>query len=180
MATTRWEDCSADCMMRGKFSHPFRIGELLQDGFKSRIRLTNALGILNDSFPVSEQTRYGKSHRNAMIAETCYACPMQRSRAMNFETIVHLRDLRAHSAQIMRDSGNTIGFFHTQFLGMPNNRLTICQGARHCEDRQFVNELRHFSALNNGAFYRDPRDLDDSARIKLIDLVNCLAHLRTH
>ena len=64
---------------RRAYLHPFRIGEFLQDGFKSRIRLTNALGILNGSFPISEQTRYGKRHRNAMIAEACYARPMQGS-----------------------------------------------------------------------------------------------------
>ena len=99
---------------------------------------------------------------------------------MNFEAIIRFRDLCTHSAQIVRDRGNAIGFFHAQFLGMANNRFAICQDACDCEDRQFVNKLRHFSALNNGAFEREPRNLHDSPRLKLIDIFDGLAHLCTH
>src|SRR5205823_6067712 len=87
--------------------HPFRIGEFFEDGFKARIRFTNAVGILN-------------------------------------------------------------------------NRCAICQGACYCQYRQFVNELRHFFALNDGTFERDSCDLDDTARLKLIDIFDGFSHLRAH
>ena len=48
-----------------------------------------------------------------MIAETRHTCSVQGSRTMNFETISHFGNLRAHGAQIVRDRGNAIAFFQT-------------------------------------------------------------------
>src|SRR6266700_7433153 len=95
---------------------PFRIGEFFEDGFKPRIRFTNAVGILNNRFAVGKETRNGKGHCDAMIAETRYARPVQGSRTMNFEAILLFGDLRTHGAQIVRDRGNAIAFFDAQFL----------------------------------------------------------------
>ena len=41
--------------------------------FKSWIRLANAFGVLNNGFAIGEETRYGKRHRDAMIAEARHA-----------------------------------------------------------------------------------------------------------
>src|SRR6184192_693730 len=150
--------------------HPFRIGEFFEDGFKPRIRFTNAVRILNNRFAVGKETRNSKGHRDAMIAEAHYARPMQGSRTMNFEAIFHFGDLCTHGAQIVRDCGNAIAFLDAQLLRMANDCCAICQGACYCQYRQFVNELRHFFALNDGTFECDSCDLDDSARLKLIDI----------
>src|SRR5260370_12557636 len=162
------------------YLHPLRIGELFKHYFESWIRFTNAVGVLNNRFAICKESRDGKCHRSAMIAETRHACSVQGRWTMNFETISHFGNLRAHSAQIVRDCGDAIALFHTQFLGMANDRCTICQGACYCQYRQLVNELRHFFALNDGAFERDTRNLDNSARLKLTDIFNGFAHLRAH
>ena len=80
----------------------------------------------------------------------------------------------------MRDRGDAIGFFYAQFLGMPNNRRAAGERARDSENRQFVNQLRHFFSLNDGPFQRRARDFDRSARLELIDVFDCFAQLRAH
>src|SRR6266540_3694028 len=160
--------------------HPLRIRELFKHRFKSRIRLTNAFGVLNNSFPFSEETRYGKRHCDAMIAEARHLRTVQRGRPRNFEAIVQLGHLCAHGAQIMRDCRNAISFFNAQFPCLPNNCSAVCQGACNRQNRQFVNKSWHLLALDDGSFKRKTSDFDNSARLTLIDVFNSLAHLRTH
>src|SRR5207247_10268306 len=76
--------------------HPFRIGELFKHRFESGIRLANAFGVLNNGFPISKQTRYGKRHRDTMITDACHAHTVQGCRPTNFEYIIALSHLRAH------------------------------------------------------------------------------------
>jgi hypothetical protein len=61
-----------------------------------------------------------------------------------------------------------------------NNRLAVRKGACDCKDRQFIDKLRHFFTLNDSALKRETGNFDNSARFDLIDVVNGLAHLRTH
>src|SRR5436190_722265 len=84
--------------------HPFRIGEFFEDGFKPRIRFTNAVRILNNRFAVGKETRNSKGHRDAMIAEAHYARPMQGSRTMNFEAIFHFGETIIQDADCIRES----------------------------------------------------------------------------
>src|SRR5438034_4977527 len=90
--------------------HPFRIGEFFENGFKPRIRFTNAVGILNNRFAVGKETRNGKGHRDAMIAEAHYARPMQGSRTMNFEAIFHFGDLRDRKSTRLNSSHTVISY----------------------------------------------------------------------
>ena len=99
---------------------------------------------------------------------------------MNFKAVIHLGDLGAQGSQIVCGSSDAIGFFHTQFLRMPNNCFAICQGACHREYWQLINKLGYFSALNHGSLERGACDLNDSTRFELIDFFNGLAYLRAH
>ena len=91
--------------------HPFRIRELFQHRFKSRIRFTNAFGVLNNGFAISEETRYGKRHCDAMIAETRHprtvqgAGPEISRPSFSSATCVPM-------ARIVRDCGDAITFFY--------------------------------------------------------------------
>src|SRR5439155_2058347 len=97
---------------RGADLHPFWICELFKYCFKSWVRLTNTFSVLNNSFAISEKTGYGKSHRDAMIAEARHARSMQRRRAMDFEPIAELGHVGAHAAQIVSDCRDAISFFY--------------------------------------------------------------------
>ena len=99
---------------------------------------------------------------------------------MNLEAIVHLDDLRAHDPQIVRDGGDAIGFLHPQFLGVANDRGAAGERAGHRQNRQFVDQLRNFFSLDDGAFERRAGDFDDAARLELIDIFDGFAHLRAH
>src|SRR5436190_22784994 len=81
---------------RRAYLHHFLISELFQHHLESRIRFTNTLGILNNGFAISEQTRYSKRHSDAMIAKARHARPAQGCRAVNFEAVMHFSDLCAH------------------------------------------------------------------------------------
>src|SRR5947207_15781136 len=75
---------------RGAHLHPFRIGELFEDAFKPRLGFTDAIGILKNGFAMSEQTRYGKRHGDAMIAKARPTRTAQQSRFMDFKAVIHL------------------------------------------------------------------------------------------
>ena len=99
---------------------------------------------------------------------------------MNLETIIQLDHLRAHGAQIVRDRGDAIGFLDAQFLGLPDDGRAAGERAGHGEDRQLIDQLRNFLALDDGAFERRAGDLHRPARLDLIDILDRFAHLRAH
>ena len=80
----------------------------------------------------------------------------------------------------MCDRSDAIGFLDAQFSGMANDSFAICKRAGNRQYRQFINELRHFSALNHCTLERKTGDFDDPPRFQLIDVFDGLAHLRTH
>src|SRR4029077_12032930 len=137
-------------------------------------------GFLNNSFAISEQARYGKRHRNTMVAKAWHAGSVQRRRAEYLQAIAHFGYLCSHGAQIVRDRSDAIAFFYAQFFRVPNNCLAVRKSASDCKGRQFINKLRYFFTLNDRAFKRETGDFDNSARFDLIDVFNGLAHLRTH
>src|SRR5262249_48658978 len=49
--------------------HAFRVREFLKDRFESGIRFTNTFRVLDDGLAFGEKARYGKGHRDAMIAK---------------------------------------------------------------------------------------------------------------
>src|SRR5438445_2535766 len=63
---------------------------------------------------------------------------------------------------------------------MPNNCFAVCQGARNRQNRQLINKLWYLLALDDGSLERGASDLYNAARFNLIDILNRLAHLRTH
>src|ERR1041384_8497566 len=63
---------------------------------------------------------------------------------------------------------------------MTNDRRAGGKGPGNRQHRQFIDELRHFLALNDRALERCTRDLDNSTRLELIDIFDCFTHLRTH
>ena len=80
----------------------------------------------------------------------------------------------------MSDRRDAIGFFDPQLVGVADDGCAVGQRAGHGQDRQFVNQLRNFFAMNHGALKRHTRDFDDAARFYLIDIFNRFAHLRAH
>src|SRR5262245_28860854 len=160
--------------------HPLWVCKLFKHSFESRIRFTNTLGVLNDRFAISEQTRYGKRHCNTMVAKARHPGSAQRRRTQYFEAIVHFSYLHSHSAQVVRDRSDAIAFFYAQFFRLPNNRLAVCEGTGDCKGRQFINKLRHFFTLNDSALKRKTGHFNNSARLDLVNIFNSLTHLRTH
>src|SRR5262245_30722606 len=115
-----------------------------------------------------------------MVAKAWHADPVQGSRTKYLKAVVHFSYLHSHGTQIVRDCGDTIAFLHAQFFCVANNRFALCKGASDCKDRQFINKLRYFLTLNDSALERETGDFNNSARFDLIDVLNGLAHLRTH
>ncbi len=48
------------------------------------------------------------------------------------------------------------------------------------ENRQFIDQARHFLPLNHGCLEVRAGDLDDPARFHLVDVLDCFANLRAH
>ena len=79
-----------------------------------------------------------------MIAEAGDARAAQRRRPMNFEPVIHLDDLRAHGAQIVRDGSYAIGFLNPQLLRVANDGCAACQRTGDRQHGQLIDELRDF------------------------------------
>ena len=120
---------------------------------------------MHDRLALREQAGDSKRHGDAMIAKTRDARAPQRGRPMNFESVVHLDDLRAHDAQIMSDRSDAIGFLDPQFLGVPDDGGAGGKRSGDRQRRKFVDELRHFFSLNDGAFERRSGNFDYAAML---------------
>ena len=58
--------------------------------------------------------------------------------------------------------------------------VPLRERARHGENRQFIDQLRNFLALDDRAFERRAGDFHRPARLDLIHILDRFAHLRAH
>src|ERR1700737_1155452 len=99
-------------------AHPAWVHKIVQSFFESWIRSADAIGILNNRFAIGKQSRNRESHGDAMIAEARKTRSAQWGWSVNFQAIVELDHLRAHTTQIVGDGRDAISFLDAQFLGM--------------------------------------------------------------
>src|SRR4029453_436092 len=69
---------------------------------------------------------------------------------------------------------------YAQFFGLPNNGLSVRKSTGNSKNRQLINELRHFLALNDSALKWKTGDFNNPPGFDLINVFNGLAHLRAH
>src|SRR5205823_12945308 len=140
----------------------FRAHEFIQRLFEAGIRFADAFNVLNNRFAIREHAGDRKRHRDPVIAEARDSRALQLTAAMDFEAILLLDDFHSHRPQIMRDRSDAVGFLDAQLLGLANNCRATRQRPGDSEDRQLVDELWDFLALNYGAFERRARYLHGS------------------
>ena len=99
---------------------------------------------------------------------------------MDFEAVIELNHLHAHAPQIVRDRSDSIRLFDAQLVGMANDGRSVRERACDRQHRQFIDQLRNFFPLNDGALEGRARYFDGAARFKLFDIFDCFAHLRPH
>ena len=87
-----------------------------------------------------------------MVAETGETRAMERGATVDLEAVSQFDDLGAHRAQIVGNRGDPVGFLDTQFLGVPDDGGAVGKRAGDSENRQFIDQLRDFLALNDGGF----------------------------
>src|SRR5262249_38157939 len=113
-----------------------------------------------------------------MVAEARHTRSVQGRRSVNFKSIAQLRHMRAHGTQIVRYRRDAVVLLDAQFLCVADRCFAASEGPCDRENRQFVNEVWHLFALNNGCLEWNTGHFDDATSFKLLDILNCFSDLR--
>src|SRR5260370_33741834 len=101
--------------------------ELVQSFLETGIRFADTFRVLNNCFAIGKESGHGKGHRDSMVAETGESRPAQRRRSMDFEAVIQLDYLNAHSPQIVRDRRDPITLLNAKLMGVANDGRAISQ-----------------------------------------------------
>ena len=146
---------------------------------KSWIGGVHALGVLDDGFAFREKACYGESHGDAVVAVAIDHGGVQRLPTFDFHAVFELLDLGSHSAEVVDDGGDAVGFFDAEFLGVADDGATLGQCCRNGDDWNFIDEVRDFIDENRGTGEGGAVEFDVADGFAC-GLVNDFRHVRAH
>ena len=84
----------------------------------------HALGVVNVGFALGKETGNGKCHGDPVVPATVKGRRVERPSAVDFHAVIKLNDIRSHGFEVIDDGADTVGFLHSQFAGVADDRAS--------------------------------------------------------
>ena len=105
---------------------------------------------------------------------------MQWRAALDNHAVLGFPDARAHQFQIADHGTDSVRFLNAQFFRIADDCAAFSERSSHGEDGQFVDHIRDFAPLDDGAMKRATPDFDRAHLFDLVEFFDVLAVPRAH
>ena len=124
----------------------------------------------DDGLAFGEKAGDGEGHGDAVVAKALHGGAVERCAAEDFQPVFGLGDLCAHGAEIRRDGGEAVGFFHAELAGVGNHRRAMGEGGGHGEDGEFIDDIGDLATADDRAFQSRALDVHGAERLGFLAL----------